>query len=354
MAVIPKFVGERIKRREDPRLISGLATYVDDVRIPGMLTAVLLRSPHAHAKIIAIDVEAARRLPGVVCVLTGEDVKDKAGTLPCVAPAEHIPFHPMLARDTVRYVGEPVVVAVASDPYKAQDALDLVDIDYDPLDAVVDPERALEANAPILHEEFGNNLAVRVEVPNPAVDEAIRKADRVLRFRLVNQRLAPIPMEPRGVVAQWNAGSQHLTVWSSTQIPHLLRSVLAGMLKLGGLTSFIAKPVLRGFAFGLALTIILKQLASVVGVHLTDNNLIRFLPQLLEQLPRWNWAAAAVAGVALLLLWLCARVRRLPGGLLVVILGIAAGQWLDLQAHGVALIGVIDLRLEVAHLPVLP
>ncbi|MFJ2411484.1 SulP family inorganic anion transporter [Pseudomonas sp. NPDC087814] len=130
--------------------------------------------------------------------------------------------------------------------------------------------------------------------------------------------------------------------------------LLAGMLKLGGLTSFIAKPVLRGFAFGLALTIILKQLASVVGVHLTDNNLIRFLPQLLEQLPRWNWAAAAVAGVALLLLWLCARVRRLPGGLLVVILGIAAGQWLDLQAHGVALIGVIDLRLELAHLPVLP
>ncbi|MGH8013765.1 MAG: hypothetical protein ACREQ4_14835 [Candidatus Binataceae bacterium] len=98
MAVIPKFVGERVKRREDPRLISGLATYVDDVRLPGMLTAVLLRSPHAHAKINAIDVEAARRVPGVVCVLTGADVKDKAGTLPCVAPAEHIPFNPTLAR----------------------------------------------------------------------------------------------------------------------------------------------------------------------------------------------------------------------------------------------------------------
>jgi MFS superfamily sulfate permease-like transporter len=130
--------------------------------------------------------------------------------------------------------------------------------------------------------------------------------------------------------------------------------LLAGLFKLGGVTSFIAKPVLRGFAFGLALTIILKQLASVVGVHLTDNNLIRFLPQLIEQLPGWNWPAAMVAAVALMVLWLCARIPRLPGGLLVVILGIVAGQYLDLQAHGVALIGLIDLRLELGHLPVLP
>lgn len=130
--------------------------------------------------------------------------------------------------------------------------------------------------------------------------------------------------------------------------------LLAGLFKLGGLTSFIAKPVLRGFAFGLALTIILKQLAGVVGVHLADNNLIRFLPQLLEQMPSWNWPAAVVVAVALLVLWLCARIPRLPGGLLVVVLGIVAGQYLDLQAHGVALIGLIDLRLELGHFPVLP
>ena len=130
--------------------------------------------------------------------------------------------------------------------------------------------------------------------------------------------------------------------------------LLAGLFKLGGVTSFIAKPVLRGFAFGLALTIILKQLASVVGVHLSDNNLIRFLPQLLEQWRSWNWPAALVAAVALLVLWLCARIPRLPGGLLVVVLGIAAGQYLELQAYGVVLIGMIDLRLELGHLPVLP
>ncbi|KAB0495211.1 SulP family inorganic anion transporter [Pseudomonas vancouverensis] len=133
--------------------------------------------------------------------------------------------------------------------------------------------------------------------------------------------------------------------------------LLAGLFKLGSVTSFIAKPVLRGFAFGLALTIILKQVASVVGVHLTDANLVRFLPQLLEQLPKWNWVAASVAAVALALLWLFGKFRRLPGGLLVVVIGIVAGQWLNLTAHGVPMIGVIgviDLSLEVPRLPVLP
>ncbi|MDF9778461.1 SulP family inorganic anion transporter [Pseudomonas baetica] len=129
--------------------------------------------------------------------------------------------------------------------------------------------------------------------------------------------------------------------------------LLAGLFKLGSVTSFIAKPVLRGFAFGLALTIILKQVAGVVGVHLTNANLVRFLPQLLEQLPQWNWVAASVGAVALALLWLFARFRRLPGGLLVVVIGIAAGQWLNLPAYDVKLIGVIDLSLEVPKLPVL-
>lgn len=130
--------------------------------------------------------------------------------------------------------------------------------------------------------------------------------------------------------------------------------LLAGLFRLGSVTAFIAKPVLRGFAFGLALTIILKQVASVVGVHLTDANLVRFAPQLLEQLPQWNWPAAAVAAVALVLLGLFSRFPRLPGGLLVVVIGIVAGQWLNLPAYGVKMIGMIDLSLEVPNLPVLP
>ncbi|MFJ4197549.1 SulP family inorganic anion transporter [Pseudomonas sp. NPDC089534] len=130
--------------------------------------------------------------------------------------------------------------------------------------------------------------------------------------------------------------------------------VLAGLFRFGSVTSFIAKPVLRGFAFGLALTIILKQVASVVGVHLTDANLVRFAPQLLEQLPQWNWPSAAVAAVALVLLGVLSRHPRVPGGLLVVVIGIAAGQWLNLSDHGVKLIGAIDLGLEVPNLPALP
>jgi carbon-monoxide dehydrogenase large subunit len=275
MAVVPKFVGERIKRREDPRLISGLATYVDDVRLPGMLSAVILRSPHAHARINSINIDAARKVPGVVCVLAGAEVNSKIGPLPCVAPAEHIPFHPTLAQGKVRYVGEPVAVAVATDPYKAQDALDLIEIDYDPLDAVVDPEKALEDGAPLLHEEFGNNLAIRVEIPNPATDEAIRKADRVIRFRLVNQRLAPIPMEPRGVVAQWNAGSQHLTIWSSTQIPHLLRSVLAGMLKLGENRMRVIAPEVGG-GFGCKLNVYREE-ALVAHLAMTLRRPVKWI-----------------------------------------------------------------------------
>jgi MFS superfamily sulfate permease-like transporter len=130
--------------------------------------------------------------------------------------------------------------------------------------------------------------------------------------------------------------------------------LLAGAFRLGSVTSFIAKPVLRGFAFGLALTIILKQVASVVGVHLTETNLVRFAPQLFEQLPQWNWPAAAVAAVALVLLGVFSRFPRVPGGLLVVVIGIAAGQWLDLPAYGVKMIGIIDLSLEVPNLPALP
>ncbi|WP_095125764.1 SulP family inorganic anion transporter [Pseudomonas sp. Irchel s3a12] len=130
--------------------------------------------------------------------------------------------------------------------------------------------------------------------------------------------------------------------------------LLAGVFRLGSVTSFIAKPVLRGFAFGLALTIILKQVATVVGVHLIEANLVRFAPQLLEQLPHWNWMAAAVAAVALVLLAVFSRFPRVPGGLLVVVIGIAAGQWLNLSAYGVQMIGIIDLSLEVPNLPVLP
>ena len=275
MAVVPKFVGERVKRREDPRLITGTATYVDDLRLPGMLHAIILRSPHAHAKINSIDINAASKASGVITVLTAAELKDKIGSLPCVAIAEHKPFHPVLAIDKVRYVGEPIVVVVATDPYKAQDALDLVEVDYDPLEAVVDPEKALEPTAPLIHEEFGSNLVHRAEVSSPGVEEAMHRADRTIKFRIVNQRLAPIPIEPRGAVAQWHRASQQLTLWSLTQIPHLLRSAIAAMLKLAENRTRVIAPEVGG-GFGCKLNVYREE-ALTAYLAMTLNKPVKWI-----------------------------------------------------------------------------
>ncbi|MGH7906586.1 MAG: xanthine dehydrogenase family protein molybdopterin-binding subunit, partial [Candidatus Binataceae bacterium] len=232
MTAIDRLVGQRIKRREDPRLITGFGSYVDDVRIPGTLYAAFIRSPHAHAKLNSINIDAARGLEGIVTVLTGEDLRGKIGPIPTAVPAQHIPFHPALALGTVRYVGEPVAVVVGVDPYVCEDAADLIEIDYDPLPAVIDPEAALAPDAPVLHEEIGSNIAHRVEFSSGDIEQAMRDADKVVKFRLVNQRLAPFAMEPRGMLANWNPGSSQLTVWVSTQGPHLYRSLLGEVLGL--------------------------------------------------------------------------------------------------------------------------
>ena len=282
MAVIPKFVGERIKRREDPRLVSGQGIYVDDVRLPGMLSALILRSPYAHAKLNSIDVSKARALPGVVAVLSGNDLKDKIGSLPCVAPADHVPFHPVLAHGKVRYVGEGVAIAVATDSYIAQDAIDLIEIDYDPLDAVVDPEKALAPGAPIIHDEFDTNSVTLAQVPNPAVDEAMRKADKIIKFRIVNQRLAPVPMEARGVVAKWEAGYKQLTIWSSTQIPHLLRSQLAEMLRIGENKIRVIAPEVGG-GFGCKLNVYAEE-ALTAYLAMTLNRPVKWIERRRENM----------------------------------------------------------------------
>ena len=282
MAVIPKFVGERIKRREDPRLVTGAATYVDDLRLPGMLCAMVLRSPHAHAKIISLELEKARALKGVVAVFSGADLKNKIGSVPCVAPADHVPFHPVLAQGKVRFIGEGVAVVVAVAPYLAQDALDLIEVDYDPLEAVIDPEKALEPGAPILHEEFGTNSVTLASVPNPAVEDAMRKADKIIKFRIYNQRLAPVPMEPRGTVAKWDAGYRQLTVWSSTQIPHLLRSQLAEQLKLGENKLRVIAPEVGG-GFGAKLNVYAEE-ALVAYLAMALNRPVKWIERRRENM----------------------------------------------------------------------
>ncbi len=256
MATKTRWVGMSLKRKEDPRLIQGLAHYVDDMVLPGMLFAAVVRSPYAHARIRSINTDAAKSAPGVVAVFTGADIRGKIGNIPCAGdlPELKIPPHPALAQDKVRYSGEPVAVVVADDRYRARDAADLVDVDYESLPAVTDPQKALQKNSPLVHEQYKTNRACywKIEAGFPA--KAFKKAHRVVKQRLLNQRLIPVSMEPRGVLAQYDAGEDSLTVWSSTQIPHLLRTQLAAMLGVAEMKVRVITPEVGG-GFGSKLNV---------------------------------------------------------------------------------------------------
>jgi carbon-monoxide dehydrogenase large subunit len=238
MAVTRVF-GASVKRREDPRLVTGRSTYTDDLQLPGMLHAQFVRSPHAHARILGIDVGAARRHPGVVAVLTGRDLQGVLQPIPTawLIPNADLktPPHPPLAVDTVRYVGDAVAVVVAEDRYRASDAAALVRVDYQVLPAVVDQEKAVQPGAPQLHPEAPQNVAFRWSVRGGDPDQAFAEARRegvVLAQRFVNQRLIPNAMETRSVVARYNPGSGELVVWYTTQNPHIARflmSVVTGL-----------------------------------------------------------------------------------------------------------------------------
>ncbi|HJS23760.1 MAG TPA: molybdopterin cofactor-binding domain-containing protein, partial [Pyrinomonadaceae bacterium] len=225
------YVGKRVKRTEDPRLIRGLAHYVDDVALPGTLHVTFVRSIYAHAKITGIDTSAARALQGVVAVYTGEDVAGKIGPVPCASalPELKVPDHRVLATDKVYFVGHPIAAIVATDRYAARDAVDLVMVDYEELPVVTDVEQAA-AGGPVIHESFGDNIAYKLTTGEGDIDAAFAAADRTVKQRILHNRLAPIAMEPRGVLARYFPGEEELTIWSSTQIPHLMRTQVALMI----------------------------------------------------------------------------------------------------------------------------
>ena len=224
-------VGTRIRRREDPRLITGRGRYTDDIVLPGTLYAAFVRSPYAHAKITSIDLSAAKNLPGVFGAFSGRDIEGHGlrGTMPVAHKIEGLqapPHHP-LAHDKVRFVGEPIVVVVANDAYVARDAAAAVRIEYDELPVVVDAVAALD-DIVLVHEDVGTNVAFTM--PLVAGDPAAAFAApgvKIVKQRIVNQRLAPVPIEPRSMLARWDEGAQQMTLYSSTQIPHLLRTQLS-------------------------------------------------------------------------------------------------------------------------------
>ena len=221
--------GASIKRREDPRLISGQGTYVDDIKMVGMLHLALARSPYAHANIVSVDTSAAKALPGVVAVYTGEELAEQLGSLICgwvVPDTKEVP-HPPLAVGKVRCVGDAVAAVVATDPAIAADAAALVDVDYEPLDAVANAEEATQDGAPLVHDEVEHNVGFEWEVGGGDVDQAANDAEVRVSQRIVNQRLIPNSMEGRAVIADYNPGTNQVTLWTSSQIPHLVRLLLA-------------------------------------------------------------------------------------------------------------------------------
>ncbi|HEY7501819.1 MAG TPA: molybdopterin cofactor-binding domain-containing protein, partial [Vicinamibacterales bacterium] len=223
--------GSGIRRREDPRLLTGTARYTADFTLPGMAHAAILRSPHGHARIRKIDTSRAKSAPGVVAIFTGADADAGLKCIPCAwllpnAGLNVAPYRAM-AIDVVRYVGDAVAVVVAESDYQAYDALELIDVDYEPLPAVTDPEKGAANGAPQLHQEAPGNIAFHWTVAGGDVDAAFKSADVVVRDRIVQQRLIPNAMEPRGAVAQFTPSTGELTLWNTTQNPHIVRFLMS-------------------------------------------------------------------------------------------------------------------------------
>lgn len=234
-------LGTPVKRREDPRLITGQATYVDDMKMLNMLHMSILRSPYGHARINSINTEVARNHPGVVAVYTAEDLKGVVGNVPIAVPLPPYIDKGMgrrgpLAEGKVRFYGDPVAVVIADDKYTARDAVDLIDVDYEPLPAAIDLEKAMQPRAPLLYEEYGTNVGLPIHPPTDDIDKAfadtVANGGKIVKGRFVNQRVAPSPMETRGVIAEYRKSDKMLNVWSSSQIPHLLRNYLAEQMHL--------------------------------------------------------------------------------------------------------------------------
>lgn len=249
-----KFIGKRIKRNEDPQLLTGQAQFVDDVEIPGMLHAAFLRSDYAHARLLSIDVSNARQRPGVVAVFTAEDMGDdwQPGP-PLVSPpptAKDVIFYSRrqvpLVKDKVRHAGEAIAVVIAESRYIAEDAVEDILVELEPLQAVVDLEKAMEVGSPLVHDDLESNLAAHLFQNKGDYEEAKSKADLVIKRRIVLDRGAAAAMENRGIVAHWEEKSQHLTIWDTTQAPIPIRNGTAARLGLSEHQVRVIAPFIGG------------------------------------------------------------------------------------------------------------
>jgi len=251
MASAHRYIGKPMKRKEDPRLLQGIARYVDDLRLPGMHYLAFVRSPHAHARIISIDTSAAKSAPGVLAVFTGEDLRGSIGTVPCAAviPDMKAAPRPVLALDKVRMVGEAVAVVVAADRYGARDAADLVAVTYEQLPALVDAEAALAKDAPILHEEAGSNVVWQGTFDWGDYDAALAEADKVVKIdRLHFDRFSSTPLECSGCVVEYDRGTSQWTIFGNHQMPGIGAIWMGPALRVGiDKLRFISQDIGGGF-----------------------------------------------------------------------------------------------------------
>ena len=231
--------GARIPRNEDARLLTGRAQFVDDVHLDGMLHVAFRRSEHAHARLLGVDVATARRRDGVIAVYTAADLGDYWQPGPLLVPPPPLPglvLNPAtqvpLVKDKVRHVGEPIAMVVATSRYIAEDALEDIVVDVEPLEAVVDLERALGPGAPVIHEAIGSNIAAHVIQRKGDYPAARQAAAAVISRRFHYDRGASASIETRGIVAAWDSRAEHLTIWDTTQAPIPIRNGLAAMLGL--------------------------------------------------------------------------------------------------------------------------
>ncbi|WP_431879299.1 xanthine dehydrogenase family protein molybdopterin-binding subunit [Amycolatopsis sacchari] len=234
----PGVIGAKVQRKEDPRLITGRGQFLDDVALPGMLEAAVLRSPFAHARITHIDVSEARALPGVFDVIVGSDVleatKMSQPVIWQLVPDQLMPEGRVLATDRVRFVGQPVAAVVATNRYVAEDALELIAVEYEELPAVVSLEDALAEGAPKLYDEWPDNVSCRTTIPKGDVDKAFAEAEVVVTKTFRHGRQMGTPLETRGCVATWDPFTDRLDIWMSNQSPNLARDLLGDVLGIPG------------------------------------------------------------------------------------------------------------------------
>jgi len=274
------WIGKDIKRREDPDLLTGRAEYTNDVKLPGMLYAAVLRSPYAHARIVSIDTSAAKKLPGVHAVLTGSDATEVIDPVPafCAEPV----VERAIAVDKVRYAGEAVVAVAAESRYIAEDALELVQIDWEPLPAVIDLLAAMEPDAPKVHENLPSNVVYNQVFTFGDVDGDFARADHVIKRHLRWPRATAAPMEPNGAVCKYDPTSGHMDIWSNTNMLNYVGWLIAITLKLPPhMVNFF--PMYTGGSFG-SKHVISKVVAIAGALSKVNGRPVKFMEDRIDNL----------------------------------------------------------------------